>query len=99
MSSWAGRYAPSTLASAMVRMLLQGQFGVGSLPGRDDMQLASGSEGGFASRRGRYQAPDRSNTSRGGRYRPRWKTIFPGEDDISERARSDYRSATGEDQR
>jgi hypothetical protein len=35
----------------------------------------------------------------GGRYSTRWQTIFPGEDDISERARSVYRSATGEDQR
>ena len=67
--------------------------------GRHDMPLASGSGAGFASREGRYHAPDQANTSRGGRYRPHWQTVFPGEDDISERARSVYRSVTGEDQR
>jgi hypothetical protein len=79
------RFAPSTLAWAMIRMLLKGHYGVGSLPGRDDMPLASGPKAGFA--------------SRGGRYRPRWQTVFPGEDDICERAPSVYRSVTGEDQR
>ena len=60
------------------------------------MPLASGSEADFASRVGGYQAPDRSNTSQGGRYRPRWQTVFSGEVDISRRARSVYRSVTGE---
>jgi hypothetical protein len=93
------RFAPSTLAWAMIRMLLKGPYDLGSLPGRHDMPLASGSEADFASRGGRYQALDRSNTFRGGRFRPRRQTVFPEEDDISKWARSVYRSATGGDQR